>query len=139
MSIFTADEKEFIKIMEERKKKHNEAAQKYRAANKEKITEYNKKYNDSLKEKLNNILSKETNQTTNGIKETTNGTNQTTKEQPTPTAINIKEIAQETTTNINPAYKTRAEPLEDTTIDQYINKADILNRLYLKKIIITRY
>ena len=43
-----------------------------------------------------------------------------------------------TTNNIIPSFETRKAPLEHSTIDDYIGKADILQRLFTKKITIAR-
>lgn len=131
MSGLTAEEQAFLKKVEERKKKHAEAVKKYRANNKDKISDYNKKYNEEQKQKLNEIKSK-----------------MPQKAQQHPTPINIEQIAAvpkidkrtrrgkkqtEATTDIKPSHETRKEPLEYSTIDDYIKKADILNRLFIKK------
>ncbi len=65
-----------------------------------------------------------------------------------PTPINIQQIAaspqkndrrtrrgkkQNATGEIKPSYETRKEPLEYSTIDNYITKADILQRFFTKK------
>jgi len=129
--ILTAEEQAFLKKMEERKLKHKEASQKYRDANKEKISDYNKKYNQEQKAKLNEIKLK-----------------QPQKPQQPPTPINIQEItappkidkrtrrgkkAATATTEITPNYINRKEPLEYSTIEEYIRKADIINRIFIKK------
>ena len=129
MSGLTADEKAFLKKIEERKTKHKEASQKYRTTNKDKITEYNKKYNEEQKAKINAIKSK--------------------IPQQEPTIINIQQITQEppkidrrtrrgkkqtpATNDIKPSHETRKEPLEYSTIEDYIKKADIINRIFIKK------
>jgi hypothetical protein len=126
--ILTAEEQAFLKKIEERKLKHKEAQAQYRASNKEKIAEYNKKYNEEQKAKLTNILSK-------------------TPKIPQPTPINIQEITAPpkidkrtrrgkkatATTEITPNYINRKEPLEYSTIEDYIRKADIINRIFIKK------
>ncbi len=128
--ILTAEEQAFLKKMEERKLKHKEASQKYRDANKEKISDYNKGYNQQQKAKLNEIKLK-----------------QPQKPQQPPTPINIQAITAAppkidkrtrrgkkatATTEIKPSHETRKEPLEYSTIDDYIDKADILQRFLLK-------
>ena len=129
MSGLSVDEIAFLKKVEERKQKHKEASQKYRDSNKDKIKEYNKSYNEEQKKKLNEIKSKHPKITI-------------------PTPINIQEITQsqqpkidkrtqkgkkQTTTDITPSYQTRKEPLEYSTIDTYIKKADIINRIFTNK------
>jgi hypothetical protein len=127
--ILTAEEQIFLMKIQERKQKHKEAQAQYRASNKNKIAEYNKKYNEEQKTKLNNILSKN-------------------PKIPQPTQINIQQITQAppkidkrtrrgkkatATTEIKPSHETRKEPLEYSTIDDYIDKADILQRFFIKK------
>ena len=129
--ILTAEEQAFLKKVEERKKKHAEAVKKYRANNNEKIADYNKKYNTEQKQKLNEIKAK-----------------LPPKQQQPPTPLNIQEIAAEppkidkrtrkgkkaaATTDITPNYIKRKEPLEYSTIEDYISKADIINRIFIKK------
>ena len=53
--ILTAEEQAFLKKVEQRKQKHAEAVKKYRANNKDKISDYNKGYNAEQKQKLNEI------------------------------------------------------------------------------------
>jgi hypothetical protein len=45
MNILTADEIAFLAKIEQNKQKHKQAQTQYRASNKNKIAEYNKKYN----------------------------------------------------------------------------------------------
>lgn len=131
MSGLTVDEIAFLEKMEQRKQKHKEASQKYRDSNKDKITEYNKKYNEEQKAKINAIKSKMP------------------QKSPSPTIINIQQITQEPpkidrrtrrgkkqttkSNDIKPSHETREEPLEYSTIDDYIKKVDIINRLFNKK------
>ena len=112
------DEKEEI-----RKQKRREASKKYREANKEKIHDYNIKYNQTIKE-------------TKPI-----------KEEATPTPINIKEILTETKTNIKrhertkknktneiiPSFKTRDENISQSSINDYISKSNIIHRIFTNK------
>lgn len=130
MNVLTPDEIAFLNKIEQNKQKHRQAQTQYRASNKNKIAEYNKKYNEDQKTKLNNILAK-----------------QPKISQPTP--INIQQIAAEppkidkrtrrgkkattTTADIKPSHESRNEPLEYSTIDDYIKKADIINRIFIKK------
>ena len=132
MEILTEEEKIFLKKIEQRKIKHKEASQKYRDTNKNKIAEYNKTYNENQKSKMNEIKSK-----------------LPPRQEQEPAKINIQQIQQAppkidkrtrrgkkqtaTTGEIKPSYETRAEPLEYSTIDQYINKANIINKIFNKK------
>ena len=124
----TTEELAFLNKIEERRQKHREASKKYRSSNKDKIADYNKKYNQDQKEKLNIILSKQ-------------------PKIPQPTPINIQEIIasppkidkrtrrgkNQKTGDIKPFYETRKEPLEYSTIEDYISKANIIQRIFLKK------
>ena len=56
MSGLTADEIAFLEKMEKNKQKHREAQAKYRTSKKDVIKEYNKKYYDEQREKLNSKL-----------------------------------------------------------------------------------
>jgi len=55
----TVEEIAFLNKIEERKQKHKQAQAKYRASNKDKIADYNKKYNQEQKDRMNSILSKQ--------------------------------------------------------------------------------
>ena len=127
MSGLTADEIAFLEKMEKNKQKHREAQAKYRTTKKDVIKEYNKKYYDEQREKLSSILSKQ-------------------PKVVIPTPINIQQIAasppkidrrtrrgKKATEDIRPFYETRKEPLEYSTIDDYLSKADILQRFFTKK------
>ena len=126
----TTEEIAFLNKIEEQKQKHREAQAKYRAGKKDEIKEYNKKYYEEQKTKLNIILSKNP------------------KIQQPPTPINIQQITAQppkidkrtrrgkkktTTEDIKPSYEKRKEPLEYSTIDDYMKKADILQRFFIKK------
>ena len=56
LGILTADEQAFLKKVEQRKQKHAEAVQKYRANNKDKISLYKKRYQEENKENRNEKL-----------------------------------------------------------------------------------
>jgi hypothetical protein len=130
MEGITEEDQILLKKIEERKRKHKEAQTKYRTSNKDKITEYNKKYNEEQKAKINALRAKYP------------------RREQQPTLINIQQIQQappkidkrtrrgkkqKTTGEIKPAHTTRAEPLEYSTIDQYINQANIINKIFNKK------
>lgn len=107
--------------IELKKQKHREAQKKYREANKNKIHDYNIKYNKTIKD------------------------NKPIKEEPTPTPINIKEILTETKTNkrtkknktneIIPSFKTRDENISQSSINDYISKCNIIHRIFTTKTI----
>ena len=127
--ILTADEIKFLERMEQRRIKHIESQAKYRASNKSKIAEYNKHYYDGQQTKLNEIKQKQP------------------KKQPQPTPINIQQIAQEPvkidkrtrrgktqkTADIEPHYKKRTEPLEYSTIDEYMKKSNVIHNFFMNK------
>ena len=123
MEGITEEEKIFLKKIEERKERHKQAQAQYRAMNKDKITEYNKKYNENQKSRMNAIKSKRP------------------RQEQEPTKINIQQIQQEPIkTNkkakiedIEPSYKKRENPLKKSTIQTYISKADIIQRFFNKK------
>lgn len=108
------DEKEEL-----RKQKRREASKKYREANKEKIHDYNIKYNQTIKDA------------------------KPIREEATPTPINIKEILTETKTNkrtkknktneIIPSFKTRDENISQSSINDYISKSNIIHRIFTNK------
>ena len=52
MNVLTADEIAFLNKIEQNKQKHRQAQTNYRASNKDKIAEYNKKYNEDQKAKI---------------------------------------------------------------------------------------
>ena len=106
--------------IELKKQKHREANKKYREANKQKIHDYNIKYNQTIKD----------------IKPI--------KEEPIPTPINIKKILTETKINkrskrkineIIPSFKTRDENISQTTLNDYIAKCNIIHRIFTNKIL----
>lgn len=110
------DEKEEL-----RKQKRREASKKYREANKQKIHDYNIKYNQTIKDA------------------------KPIREEATPTPINIKEILTETKTNkrtkknktneIIPSFKTRDENISQSSINDYISKSNIIHRIFTNKIL----
>ena len=122
MSGITEEEQIFLKKMEERKQKHKEAAAKYRQSNKSKVAEYNKTYNESQKSKMNDIKAKIP-----------------PRQQQPPTPLNIQEITEQKTNkkaiteDIKPLYEKRKEALTASTIEAYINKANLLNKFFNKK------
>ena len=104
--------------IELKKQKHREANKKYREANKQKIHDYNIKYNQTIKE-------------TKPI-----------KEEPIPTPINIKKILTETKkrskrkiNEIIPSFKTRDENISQSSINDYISKTNIIHRIFTNKIL----
>lgn len=108
------DEKEEL-----RKQKRREASKKYREANKQKIHDYNIKYNQTIKDA------------------------KPIREEAIPTPINIKEILTETKTNkrtkknktneIIPSFKTRDENISQSSINDYISKSNIIHRIFTNK------
>ena len=123
MSSLTPDELLFLEKMELQRIKHNKTQKQYRVSNAERIRKYNKEYYETKREKLKSLKR---------------------KIQKEPIHIDIDEITalpvvdkrtrrgkkQKKTTEIKPRYQTRDEPLEYSTIDDYIAKANILNKLF---------
>ena len=127
--ILTADEIAFLEKMRMKNEKHRLSQAKYREKNKDKVDDYNKKYNQDLRQKQQEINKKL-------LK----------ADEPLKT-INIEKIVevpkidkrtrrgkkQTTTIEIKPSYTTRNEPLEYSTIEDYIRKANIINKLFNKQ------
>ena len=127
MNVLTPDELAFLAKIEKQRKKHAEAQALYRTKHQEELKDYNKKKYEDQRTKLNEINKKIV--------------------QSTP--INIQQIIVEppkidkrtrrgkkitpTTNDIQPSYETRKAPLEYSTIEDYIKKADILQRFYTTK------
>ena len=123
----TTDEIAFLNKIEQDKIKHREASKRYRASNKEKIANYNKKYQQKLNERKAEINKK-------FIK----------RDEPIPEPINIEEFSKvikidkrtrkgrkkATKEEIIPSFQTRKEPLDYSTMDDYLRKANILNKLF---------
>ena len=127
MNVLTPDELAFLAKIEKQRKKHAEAQALYRTKHQEELKDYNKKKYEDQRTKLNEINKKIV--------------------QSTP--INIQQIIAEppkidkrtrrgkkitpTTNDIQPSYETRKTPLEYSTIEDYIRKADILQRIFTTK------
>lgn len=127
-SILTPDEQAFLKKMEEQKQKHKDAQAKYRLKNKNKMNEYNKVYQENQRLKkieINQKLLKEP--------------------APPPEPINIQDLSKRTTKinkrtrkgkqqakqpEIIPSYQSRKEPLTITSINDYLSKSNLLNKLF---------
>jgi hypothetical protein len=126
MSNLTQDELLFLEKMEQQRIKHNQNQKRYRENNADHVKEYNKRYYETKREKLYSIKKK--------IRRA-------------PINVNVEEIIavpvidrrtrrgkkQTMTTEIKPRYETRTEPLEYSTIDDYITKANIINKLFNKR------
>lgn len=131
-SMLTAEEQAFLEKMEQQRQRHKESQAKYRERNKDKMNEYNKTYQENQRIKRNEIKRKLMHSAL------ANG-------EPLPPApIDIEEISKKEKINkrtregkkkasqpeIKPNFETRKEPLGKKTIDDYLQKADILNRLF---------
>lgn len=128
-NILTPDEIAFLEKLKIKRDKHILAQAKYRANNKNKIDDYNKKYNDDLKAKKQEINKK----LINNIEP--------------PKIIDIQKIIeppkidkrtkrgkkQALTQDITPSYLNRKQPLEYSTIEDYIKKANIINKKFNNK------
>lgn len=126
MDFLSEEEKVFLENYEKYKKKHRASQQAYRLQHQEQIKEYNKKYFEERKRKLDEINKK------------------ILKSNPIPTDINIAEISrpvkidkrtkkgkkQALNVDIIPSYQTRQIPLGDTSIKDYINKANKINFIF---------
>lgn len=113
METLTEKERAFLKKMEQNRMKHNQAQKKYKEANKEKVKEYNDTYQANLKQQKAEIRKK------------------LLKIEATETPIEeIIKKAKESKEEIKPSYKTREQPLEETTIEDYIRKSNILNKIF---------
>lgn len=126
MTQLSPEEILFLERMEQQRIKHNQTQKKYRANKAEQIREYNKKYYEARKQRLNSIKSK--------IRKI-------------PININVEEIIlqpkidkrtkkgklQAKTNEIIPRYENRAEPLSNTTIDNYMSKANVINNIFNKR------
>jgi len=127
-TILTEEEKEFLKKIENQRIKHNLSQKKYREKHLQQVQEYNKKYNEDKKRKTAEIKQK------------------LIKAEP-PKTIELKEFTekpkidkrrrggkkQAETIEIKPSYETRKNVLEYSTIDDYISKANILNKFFNKR------
>ena len=126
MSNLTQDELLFLERIEQQRIKHNQNQKRYRENNADYVRDYNKRYYETKRQKLNAIKK---------------------KMQREPINIDVEEITavpvidrrtrrgkkQTLTTEIKPRYETRTEPLEYSTIDDYIAKANIINKLFNKR------
>lgn len=126
-SILTPEEVAFLDKINKQKQKHNEAQAKYRASKADEIKVYNQNYHKQKRIELQEI-------------------NKKLLKEPAPTPINIQQITeipkvdkrtrrgkkQATITDIKPSYETRAEPLELSTIKTYVDKANIINKIFKK-------
>ena len=120
MTSLTQDELLFLQKYEQQCIKHNNNQKIYRINNAEHVRNYNKHYYENKREKLKSIKR---------------------KIQKEPIHIDIDEIVatpiidkrteeKKTIIDIRPRYETRGEPLEYSTIDDYIAKANIINKLF---------
>ena len=129
-SILTIEEQAFLEKMEQQRHRHKESQAKYRERNKDKMNEYNKIYQENQRIKRNEIKTKLMQSRGENL--------------PPPAPIDIEEIGKKDKINkrtregkkkasqpeIKPNFETRKEPLGKKTIDDYLQKADILNRLF---------
>lgn len=112
MSKLTEEELSFLKMIEKKRLKHNEKQKIYRSKKKNEIKEYNKKYYETMKNKLKEI---------------------TKKIEKEPINIVVDEIIQTPINEKIPRFQTRREPLEYSTIDDYLKKANIINKFFNKR------
>ena len=125
-NILTDEERLFLEKHEQQKIKHRASQQAYRTQHQEQIRDYNKRYFEERKKKLNEINEK------------------LLKPASIPTQINIPEIIQPekidkrtrkgkknaTHQDIVPSYQTRKDPLSYTSMNDYLNKANKINQIF---------
>jgi hypothetical protein len=125
-SLLSEEEKAFLEKYEQQKKKHRASQQAYRLQHQEQIKEYNRKYFEDRKRKLDEINMK------------------ILKSNPIPTYIDVEEISrpvkidkrtkkgkkQALNKDIVPSYQTRQVPLGETSIKDYISKANKINIIF---------
>ena len=125
--VLTEAEVAFLQKIEQDKIKHREASKRYRASHKDKIADYNKKYQQKLSEQKAEINKK-------FIK----------KDEPLPEPIDIEEFSKvpkidrrtrkgrkkATKPEIIPSFQTRKEPLDYSTIEDYLRKTNLLIKLF---------
>jgi hypothetical protein len=125
-SLLSEEEKAFLEKYEQQKKRHRASQQEYRLQHQEQIREYNKKYFENRKQKLDEINMK------------------ILKSNPIPTYIDVEEISrpvkvdkrtkkgkkQALHMDIIPSYQTRQFPLGANSIQDYISKANTINIIF---------
>jgi hypothetical protein len=125
-SLLSEEEKAFLEKYEQQKKRHRASQQEYRLQHQEQIREYNKKYFENRKQKLDEINMK------------------ILKSNPIPTYIDVEEISrpvkvdkrtkkgkkQALHMDIIPSYQTRQLPLGANSIQDYISKANTINIIF---------
>ena len=125
-SLLSEEEKAFLEKYEQQKKRHRASQQAYRLQHQEQIKEYNKKYFEDRKRKLDEINMK------------------IFKSNPIPTNIDVEEISrpikidkrtkkgkkQALHMDIVPSYQTRQNPLGENSIKDYISKANKINVIF---------
>ena len=129
MSALTADEQAFLAKLEERRRKHKESQARYRAKiGKEAISEYNAKYRAQEKAKLETIQKKVAVPTPINVEQLA---------QPAPKpnrrTRNGKKAAEVQANVIKASYKKRTKALEPKTIELYMSKADMMQRIFTGK------
>lgn len=118
MDILTAEERKFLEKIEKNRKKHNEAQKKYKETHKEKVKEYNKQYQENLKEQKKEIKEKIIKINLDlSNKLDVIISNETQK-------ITPEKIKRTKTIENNQEYKKSS-----TTINDYLKKSNILNKL----------
>ena len=125
-SLLSEEERAFLENYEQQKKRHRASQQAYRLQHQEQIREYNRKYFENKKQKFNDINMK------------------ILKSNPIPTYIDVEEISrpikidkrtkkgkkQALHMDIVPSYQTRQTPLGETSVKDYINKANKINVIF---------
>lgn len=130
MTTLTKEETELLAKYELQRQKHRESQARYRQKlDKQAVKAYNKQYYDKKRAEINAIQSK----LAKTVISTPIDLPQITKppEKLDRRTRRGKKQAQ-TPQDIQPSYKTRKEPLAESTITDYIRKADIMQRLFTK-------
>lgn len=129
MATLTPEELVIWAKYEESKKKHAASQAKYREKiGKEAIKEYNKMYYERKRALIEPVLKKISVPTAIDIKELA--------KEPVPVSKRTrkgKKHAQVNADTVKPMYLTRAEPLAQTTIDNYLSKANVLQKFFVDK------
>lgn len=129
MDMLTEEEKSLLDMYNLQKKRHAASQAKYRSSiGKERIKQYNKLYYDRKRALIEPILQKVHVPTQIDVKELA--------KEPVPVSKRTRRGKQRSKVDadtIKPMYETRKEPLAQITINNYLSKADLLQRFFVDK------